>query len=333
MHVVVFCHSLVSDWNHGSAHFLRGIVSELLADGHTVDVYEPEDGWSRRNLQLDQGEAAFVAFATRFPALHSKRYRPGGPNLDRALGGADVVLVHEWTGRGALVAAIGAHRATQRALSAALPRHAPPRRLDLAPRGRRSTSRKLATPRSSSAACRRASTSGAVLIGHARLHLARGRGRGAGPPAVACAARARPRARSPAVTDLVWIGNWGDEERSAGAELEEFLLRPIRDLGLSATIYGVRYPARVRAALERAGAVYRGYLPNHAVPAAFSRGRLTIHVPRRLYARESLPGSPQRIRPFEALACGVPLVSAPWDDVDHLRARPRSRSWRARAPR
>ena len=29
MKFVLFCHSLVSDWNHGNAHFLRGVVREL----------------------------------------------------------------------------------------------------------------------------------------------------------------------------------------------------------------------------------------------------------------------------------------------------------------
>ena len=33
MNFVLFYHSLSSDWNHGNAHFLRGIVSELLARG------------------------------------------------------------------------------------------------------------------------------------------------------------------------------------------------------------------------------------------------------------------------------------------------------------
>jgi spore maturation protein CgeB len=32
---------------------------------------------------------------------------------------------------------------------------------------------------------------------------------------------------------------------------------------------------------------------------------------------EQLPGIPT-IRPFEALACGIPLVSAPWDDAEGL---------------
>jgi spore maturation protein CgeB len=39
-------------------------------------------------------------------------------------------------------------------------------------------------------------------------------------------------------------------------------------------------------------------------------------VPRRFYVR-ALPGIPT-IRVFEALACGVPLVSAPWEDCEAL---------------
>jgi spore maturation protein CgeB len=41
-----------------------------------------------------------------------------------------------------------------------------------------------------------------------------------------------------------------------------------------------------------------------------------VHVPRGPYAR-SLPGIPT-IRMFEAMACGIPIVSAPWDDVENL---------------
>lgn len=43
---------------------------------------------------------------------------------------------------------------------------------------------------------------------------------------------------------------------------------------------------------------------------------MTVHIPRRPY-RRALPGVPT-IRVFEALACGIPLVSAPWDDVESL---------------
>ncbi|HLT39326.1 MAG TPA: glycosyltransferase, partial [Enhygromyxa sp.] len=114
--------------------------------------------------------------------------------------------------------------------------------------------------------------------------------------------------------DLVWIGNWGDEERAD--ELGQFLLGPIRELGLRANIYGVRYPAEARRAVAEAGAEYRGWLPNHRVAEVFARHRCTVHVPRRPYV-DALPGIPT-IRPFEALACGIPLISSPWTDSEGL---------------
>jgi spore maturation protein CgeB len=116
------------------------------------------------------------------------------------------------------------------------------------------------------------------------------------------------------VRDLVWIGNWGDEERTE--ELRRFLLEPVKQLGLSATVYGVRYPDQALRELEAAGITYGGYLPNHRAPDAFAQHRLTVHVPRRPYTQH-LPGIPT-IRPFEALACGIPLISAPWDDAQGL---------------
>jgi spore maturation protein CgeB len=52
------------------------------------------------------------------------------------------------------------------------------------------------------------------------------------------------------------------------------------------------------------------------VPEIFARYRVTVHIQRRPYAA-ALPGIPT-IRPFEALACGIPLVSSPWRDGEGL---------------
>jgi spore maturation protein CgeB len=112
----------------------------------------------------------------------------------------------------------------------------------------------------------------------------------------------------------VWIGNWGDEERAA--ELHEYLFEPVKSLGLKTRIYGVRYPEHARQALADAGIEYAGYLPNYQVPAVFSHFRATVHIPRRPYV-QMLRGIPT-IRPFEALACGIPLISAEWEDAEGL---------------
>src|SRR5206468_10618982 len=89
-----------------------------------------------------------------------------------------------------------------------------------------------------------------------------------------------------------------------------------RRLRLSGTIYGVRYPLRARMRIGLTRLSYGGWIANHRAPGAFARHRLTVHVPRRPYV-EALPGIPT-IRPFEALACGIPLVCSPWRDAENL---------------
>jgi spore maturation protein CgeB len=110
MRIVMFCHSLLSDWNHGTAHFLRGIAMELLRCGHDIRVYEAENAWSLQNLLKEHGQASIQQFHARYPGLTSTRYDPQTLDLDKVLDGADLVLVHEWNDH-ALVRRIGQHRA------------------------------------------------------------------------------------------------------------------------------------------------------------------------------------------------------------------------------
>jgi spore maturation protein CgeB len=124
----------------------------------------------------------------------------------------------------------------------------------------------------------------------------------------------RPPAEEQDRQGLVWIGNWGDGERTA--ELEQFLFEPAQATQTPLDIYGVRYPEDARATLARYGARYHGWAPNARAPEIFARHLATVHVPRRYYAT-ILPGIPT-IRVFEALACGIPLISAPWADSEGL---------------
>jgi spore maturation protein CgeB len=128
------------------------------------------------------------------------------------------------------------------------------------------------------------------------------------------ARRFHPPAREVPRNGLVWIGNWGDGERSR--ELLDFLLKPACRAELPLDIYGVRYPDEAKRTLQSHGARYLGWLANAAAPGVFARHLATVHVPRRFYANV-LRGIPT-IRVFEALACGIPLVSAPWDDCEQL---------------
>jgi spore maturation protein CgeB len=295
--VVVFCHSLLSDWNHGNAHFLRGVASELIARGHAVRVYEPRDAWSVVNLLEQQGREAIAAFERAYPELAgtSTRYHGSELDLDVALAEADLVLVHEWNDS-ELVAAVGAHHALHG--SYVLLFH--------------DTHHRSVTDPCGIAGYDLEHYDGVLAFGDvirdAYLNNAWAKRAWTWHEA-ADVRHFSPRGGiAERCGDLVWIGNWGDEERTA--ELHEFLIEPIRTLGLKARFHGVRYPEDARRTLEAAGIEYGGWLPNYEVPDVFSRFAVTVHVPRRPYVT-ALPGIPT-IRPFEALACGIPLVSASW---------------------
>src|SRR6266540_3492993 len=110
MRIVMFYHSIISDWNHGNAHFLRGIVSELLARGHDVRVYEPKDGWSFNNFIKEKGDLGVRQFRRVYPRLIGIQYDLGTLDLNEVLRDTDLVIVHEWNDP-ELVEKIGAHRA------------------------------------------------------------------------------------------------------------------------------------------------------------------------------------------------------------------------------
>jgi spore maturation protein CgeB len=297
--IVYFAHSLASCWNHGNAHFLRGVLRDFVRRGHDVGIFEPRGAWSLQNLLRDHGEAGLDAYRRAYPELRAQTFDPAAP-VDALLDGADLVVVHEWNPP-ALVAAIGQARA----------------------RGGRfrlffhDTHHRAVSEPDAIRAFDLSGYDGVLAFGEALAEVYRAWGWGRRvhvwheaadvshfhPPAVE-----RPR------DGLVWIGNWGDGERTE--ELEAFLLRPAREAGLRLDIHGVRYPPAAKALLARYGADYRGWLPNAAAPEVFARHLATVHVPRRFYT-EVLPGIPT-IRVFEALACGIPLVSAPWSDAERL---------------
>jgi spore maturation protein CgeB len=298
---VLFYHSALSDWNHGNAHYLRGVVTELQSRGHDVVVYEPADAWSAANLVADHGEAALAATRERYPSLQVVRYVPGALDLDRALGGADVVVVHEWSSHD-LVRHVGRHHA-RRDSAYVLLFH--------------DTHHRSVSDAASMAAYDLSNYDGVLAYGEVirRRYLEQRWAAQAWTWHEAADTRVfHPMPEVARERDLVWIGNWGDDERTA--ELRQFLIEPVRALGLRATVHGVRYPQAALEELAAAGIEYRGWLPNYRAPEVFAQHRVTVHVPRRPYV-ESLPGIPT-IRPFEALACGIPLVSAPWPDVEAL---------------
>jgi spore maturation protein CgeB len=299
--ICIFAHSWRSDWNHGNAHFLRGLASVLAAGGHEVLCYEPEESWSLRNLQAEgeRGRSAIVEFETSFAGLDVRRYSEHRLSaLEEELRGADVVLVHEWN-------------------APSVVNHILELKLKLGFRALfHDTHHRAYTNPAEILEMGLARFDGVLAFGDALKRIYRdvfGMKRVWTFHEAADVGHFYPKAAA-LVDGVVWIGNWGDDERTG--ELEDFLIRPISRLRCQASVYGVRYPKNAQERLREAGIRYGGYLPNLAAARVYGESMLSLHIPRRFYSN-GLSGVPT-IRVFEALACGIPLICSPWSDTEGL---------------
>src|SRR5579871_2829231 len=305
LRLAYFAHSLRSDWNHGNAHFLRGLLRAMQSLGCEVAIFEPDHGWSIDHLRREPaGERSIRCFHATYPELHISAYRDAeaadASYWRRALQDVNVVILHEWNPP-ELAAMLLQLREE---LGFRLLFHDTHHRASSSP----AQIRRFGTDR----------FDGVLAFGEALSSIYRdvfGIRRVWTLHEAADVTVFRPLATREKTADVVWIGNWGDEERSA--EIREFFLAPAARLrNRRFVIHGVRYPDEAIKALREAGVEYRGYLPNLEAREAYAVARLTVHIPRRQYTR-AMRGIPT-IRVFEALACGIPLISAPWDDAECL---------------
>jgi spore maturation protein CgeB len=270
-----------------------------------VTLFEPANAWSIDNLRGEEhGHRALQQFAATYPELLVQEYDPvdlmAVTKWREALLDTDIVIVHEWN---------------------------PPALAELLLKLRRECGFRLIfhdTHHRASSSPEQIRLFGidrfdAVLVfGEALRSLYRKRfyiDRVWTLHEAADTTVFTPKSNVQKSIDIVWIGNWGDDERSS--EINRLLLQPASSLPhYRFSIYGVRYPKDGVAALCGAGVHYGGYLPNLDAPAVYATSRITLHIPRQQYAT-AIPGIPT-IRVFEALACGIPLISAPWRDEEKL---------------
>jgi spore maturation protein CgeB len=301
LRICIFAHSWRSDWNHGNAHFLRGLASALVRDGHHVRCLEPGNSWSFRNLMSEgeHGRSAVGQFAALFPELDVRLYSEDvlAP-LEQELLGADVVIIHEWN--------------APRVVDHILQLKAKLKFLALF----HDTHHRAYTNPAELLQFDLSMFDGVLAFGEALRRIYRD---AFGVSRVWTFHEAADIRHFHPVTaetthDVIWVGNWGDDERRR--ELEEFLLRPITSARCRAIVHGVRYPGDVRRQLAMNGIHYGGYMPNLALSDLYGQSLLSLHIPRRFYSN-GLSGIPT-IRVFEALACGIPLICSPWSDTERM---------------
>jgi spore maturation protein CgeB len=306
LNIALFCHSLVSDWNHGNVHFLRGLMRELVRMGHSVRCYEELGSWSLANLMKHEGHRAIQAiedFRQEYPELDVRFYQASHKGfrnfLLAELKEADLVLLHEWNEPHVVNSVLELKRKYGFVALFHDSHH------------------RAYTSAGEILRFHLHQVDGVLAFGDAVRRIYRegfGVGRVWTFHEAADVTQFHPITKAKEI-DLVWIGNWGDGER--GRELEEFLMTPAAALPKRrVAAYGVRYPEAACQKLQKADIEYRGYLSNLASPEVYGASLVALHVPRRQYAN-GLSGIPT-IRIFEALACGIPLLCSPWSDDEGL---------------
>src|SRR6185436_19189425 len=255
-------------------------------------------------------ELALEGFRAVYPMLGSIRYDIQTLDLETALDGADLVLVHEWSDH-ELVRRIGDHRK----------RGSSRYRLLF-----HDTHHRSVTDRTTMAAYDLSGYDGVLAFGSMirDCYLREGWAARAWTWHEAADTRVfHPIPGEPCEGDLVWIGNWGDEERTA--ELRAFLFGPVRELGLTGRVHGVRYPEEARRELAEAGLRARqlggrgtdGRAPCHPVRAR-ARARPDRPRPRCALSRGGAAGAGRGGAPLCRLA---PQLPGAWS----LRPLPRHR--------
>ena len=301
MRIVYFTHSLASCWNHGNAHFLRGVLRALDPPAAMrSQASSPPAPGACATWWPTTAEAALDAFRDAIPTSPHEPTDPTSTSPRRRTD-ADLVIVHEWNDPRARRRP-RRRPGARRPLHPAVPRHPPPG--GQRPGGDRAPSTSPATTACwrSARLWRRSTAAGAgarrAFVWHEAADIT-----------------PLPSAGDEASRATGWSGSATGATASARAELERFLLAPgrARPACRSTSMACAIPPRRWRCWRGTARATAAGW-PTPRAPAVFARHLATVHVPRRFYV-EALPGIPT-IRVFEALACGIPLVCAPWSDAE-----------------
>jgi spore maturation protein CgeB len=275
------------------------VASDLIRRGHNAKIVALTGGGQEIRLLQDSTEQSTADFRRAYPLLEGTISDEPTLDLDGVLGTADVVIVEEGTSRD-FVRRIGDHHAGH-----------PDYRLYFHDTHQR------AVMNNQNDACALFHYD-AILTCDNKLRDLYLRNGWAGEAVTwhqaVDTAVFRPLDRGEKEGDLVLIDNWVDNDQMK--QLREFFIEPVKALGLKACVYASGYPGDALDELRAAGIEYGGCLPDYKFPEAFARYTATIYLPHGSLSahQDCLP----TIHPFEALACGIPLISAPWRDTEHL---------------
>jgi glycosyltransferase involved in cell wall biosynthesis len=282
--------SMFNGYNFSQAHFIRGVAEQLIGLGHDVDVFVPEsptEFMASEELASDDRNAFSLQIRT-YNLLHLKD--------SGLLDDADLVIVHH-ENKSELFDEVFALRKNRR--FKVFIHDSSSNHFDLKDSKNRNY----------------AELADGVLVGAGYLisqYLAHTEQKHVflWPNAVDSKVFFPSHETVPDM-DFITLSNWNNGKK--GEELMNYFINPAKKLNRLSTVVGVDYPAEL---VKRNTHVdFKGFVPNIFVPKFMYRHKVFVHLPSKSPYDISHKPSPGI---FEAMACGIPVISAPWDDSDCL---------------
>lgn len=284
--------TITSSWGNGHATTYRGLVRELVARGHDVLFLEHDKPWYAAHRDLPQPPWGRTELYASVADLQ-QRFGP-------AVAGADVVIVGSYVPEGVAVGAWATHTAT--GVCGFYDIDTPVTLAKLA----RGDYEYLSLELIPAYHLYLSFTGGPTLAKLERVY--------GSPRAVPLYCSVDPGLYFPEPTELQWdLGYLGTYSADRQPPLERMMLSAARqwDAGRF-VVAGPQYPSEIRWPLN----VQRiEHLPPAEHRRFYNRQRFTLNVTR---ADMVAAGFSPSVRLFEAAACGVPIISDPWEGLDTL---------------
>jgi spore maturation protein CgeB len=290
MKIGFFCESVIADYNNDSIYFLRGVVNELITRGHQVVVFEKENNSALVSVTREFGKTGVTEFKRIYPHIEAVFYKTGSlSELKPLLKDCQHIFVHNSAEKDLLPALLDIKTMTGCRLfyfDSSLP---------------------LFYQKNDYL-----TGFDAVLASGTKLkdlYLANGFRKVFLWQEAVDTRVFQPR-KAETEGQVVLISNWTDEDRSA--EIDEFLIQPVKYLRVKARVYGAKYPRVLKKQLTDAGIEYAGWAPSFKAAEIYARFVTTIFLP----GSESVNECPLNGGALLPLACGIPMISAGWKDQE-----------------
>ena len=295
MKIAVFCQSLVTDYNYPVAHFLRGLISEIQKK-HEVVVYEREQNEPLSSTVKDYGKTPVNEFYRCYPQLNSVTY--DHDSVASCIEGFDLVFVHSATDM------ITLNILTELKLKESF-------RFVFYDDGFLFVDNMVLIREMIAPVCDMVVVN-CHYIREFYMKIMDGADVEYLPYGVDLNIF-HPRSAEKEQTAVLSL-DWSDA--CSVEELEEFFIKPVRDLRIKASVYGGRYPRHIKKILADHSIDYKGWLPSFKVPEVFARYTTAIHLP----AKDSLEvrAGTVSMRMLESIASGIPVISAPWKNGEKV---------------